>query len=54
MTAVEYNPSHNKYFEKSKELDAIKEIDIAVEEYNKDPNNPYFLKLLKGVRKAWF
>ena len=40
--------------DKTKELDIIKEIDKAVEQYNKDPDNHYFLRLLKGVRKAWF
>ena len=39
---------------KSRELDIIKHIDELVAEYNKDPTNHYFLRLLKGVRRAWF
>jgi hypothetical protein len=40
--------------EKSKELDFIKELDSVIEQYNKNQEGHYILRLVKAVRRAWF
>jgi hypothetical protein len=46
--------SNDQIKEKSKELDFIKELDEIIEQYNKDPDNHYILRLIKAVKRAWF
>jgi hypothetical protein len=46
--------SNDQIKEKSKELDFIKELDEIIEQYNKDPDHHYILRLIKAVKRAWF
>lgn len=39
---------------KNYELDKVKQIDELAQEYNRDTENHYHLKIINGVRRAWF
>ena len=51
MAEVKYRRHDNKYFEKSKELFTIKEIDKAFGQNNRNPKN-YFSQIAKGSRQS--
>ena len=60
MTVYSTINEDNKFIDKAKvrqksnELDIIKQIQQSIDEYNKNPNYHYILRLITGVRKAWF
>ena len=60
MASINYGPRLYKFSYQSRELSVLNELDVLkdlryrVTEYNEEQDFHYMLKLLTGVKRAWF